>query len=102
MLRITAKDNPRVLTFRLEGRLEGPWVRELEQCWRSMLDGESRPTIRVDLTDVTYVDAAGKARLAEMHEQGAQFIAGDCETKALVAEIGGEINAVAEEADARP
>ena len=101
-MRITAKDNPRVLTFRLEGRLEGPWVRELEQCWRSMLDGESRPTIRVDLTDVTYIDAAGKARLAEMREQGAQFIAGDCETKALVAEIGGEINAVAEEADARP
>jgi anti-anti-sigma regulatory factor len=43
----------------------------------------------VDLTGVTYIDAAGKARLAEMHEQGAQFIAGDCVTKALVAEIIG-------------
>ena len=64
MLRITVNDNPRVLTFRLEGRLEGPWVRELEQCWRSMLDGANRPTVRVDLTDVTYIDAAGKARLA--------------------------------------
>ncbi len=90
MLRITANDSPRVLTFRLEGRLEGPWVRELEQCWRSVLDGANRPTVHVDLTGVTYIDAAGKARLVEMHEQGARFIAGDCVTKAVVAEIAGE------------
>ncbi len=89
MLRITANDNPRILIFRLEGRLEGPWVRELEQSWRSLLEGASEPTVCVDLTGVTYVDAAGKARLAEMHERGAQFIAGDCLTKAIVAEIVG-------------
>lgn len=90
MLRITANENPRVLTFRLEGRLEGPWVRELEQCWQALLDGETKPTIRVDLTGVTFIDAAGKARLSQMHEQGAEFIAGDCLTKAVVAEIVGE------------
>ena len=89
MLRITANDSPRALTFRLEGRLEGPWVRELERCWRGMLDEPRRPTVCVDLTGVTYIDAAGKARLAEMHEQGAKFIAGDCLTKAIVAEIVG-------------
>jgi ABC-type transporter Mla MlaB component len=87
MLRITANDDPRVLTFRLEGRLEGPWVAELAQCWRSLLDGENRPTIRVDLTGVTYIDAAGKVGLAEMHEQGAEFIAADALTKAIVAEL---------------
>ena len=87
MLRITANDSPRALTFRLEGRLEGPWVRELERCWRSMLNGASGPTVCVDLTGVTYIDAAGKASLAEMYDQGAQFIAGDCVTKALVDEI---------------
>jgi anti-anti-sigma regulatory factor len=87
MLRITANDNPRVLTFRLEGRLEGPWVHELEQCWRSLLDGASQPSVCVDLTGVTYIDAAGKARLTQMHRCGAQFIAGDCLTKAIVAEI---------------
>jgi len=90
MLRITANDSPRTLTFRLEGRLEGPCVRELEQCWRSTLESPSRPSVCVDLTDVTYIDAAGKARLAEMHAQGAQFIAGDCATKAVVAEIVGD------------
>ena len=90
MLRITATDNPRILTFRLEGRLEGPWVVELEQCWRSTFDGTSRPTVCVDLTGVTYIDAAGRARLVEMHEQGAQFITSDCVMKAVVAEIAGE------------
>ena len=89
MLRITASDSPRVLTFRLEGRLEGPWVRELEECLHSTLDGASRPTVCVDLTGVTYIDAAGKARLVEMHEQGAEFVADDCETKAIVEEIVG-------------
>ncbi len=90
MLRITANDNPRVLTFRLEGRLEGLWVHELDQCWRSLVENGSEPTVCVDLTGVTYVDAAGKARLARMYEQGAQFIAGDCLTKAIVAEILGD------------
>ena len=90
MLRITVNDSAGGLTFRLEGRLEGPWVRELEQCWRSLLGGAHRPSVRVDLTGVTYIDAAGKVELAEMHEHGAQFIAGDCETKAVVAEIVGD------------
>jgi anti-anti-sigma regulatory factor len=89
MLRITADDQARVLTFRLEGRLEGPWVRELQQCWRSMLEAVTRPTISVDLTGVTYIDAAGKAQLAVMHEQGAQFIADDCMTNAVVEEVVG-------------
>ncbi len=89
MLRITVNDSAGVLSFRLEGRLEGPWVSELEQCWCSMLNGTNRPNLRVDLTDVTYIDAAGKAQLARMHEHGAQFIAGDCVTRAVVAEIVG-------------
>ncbi len=90
MLRITANDNPRVLTFRLEGRLEGPWVHELEQCWHSLVENGSEPTVCVDLTGVTHIDATGKARLAEMHAHGARFIAGDCLTKAIVAEIVGD------------
>lgn len=89
MLRITANDNPREITFRLEGRLEGQWVNELERCWRDILSGPHKPTVCVDLTGLTHISAAGKARLTEMHEQGAEFVAGDCVTKAVVAEIVG-------------
>lgn len=87
MLRITADDRPRVLSFRLEGRLEGPWVVELERCWTGMVERAGTPAIRVDLTAVTFVDAAGKAQLAAMLQQGAEFIARDCLTRAIVSEI---------------
>jgi hypothetical protein len=88
MLRITTQDEPRVVTFRLEGRLEGPWVRELEQCWRSALASSAgKTTVRVDLSGVTFIGAEGICQLAAMHAQGAEFIAADCLTKAIVDEI---------------
>ena len=87
MLRITVHDNPRALTFQLEGSLAGPWLRELEECWQSTLARQRKPMLRVDLTGVTFIDAAGKAYLAAMHRHGAAFVAADCLTKAIVAEI---------------
>jgi hypothetical protein len=87
MLRITVHDNPRALTFQLEGRLAGPWLRELEACWHSALACRRRAILRVDLTGVTFIDAEGKACLAALHRQGAEFVAADCLTKAVVAEI---------------
>jgi hypothetical protein len=87
MLRITVHDNPRALTLQLEGRLAGPWLRELEACWQGALTRPCKPILRVDLTGATFIDAAGKACLAAMHRQGAEFIAGDCLTKAVVTEI---------------
>jgi len=87
MLRITVHDNPRSLTFQLEGSLAGPWLRELEECWQNALAGQGRPVLRVDLTGVTSMNAAGKACLAALHRQGAEFVAGDCLTKAVVEEI---------------
>jgi hypothetical protein len=97
MLRITIHDKLEALTFQLEGRLAGPWVRVLEECWQSTLASHRRPMLpigspiylrrRVDLTGVTSIDAAGKACLAALHRQGAEFVAADCLTKAVVAEI---------------
>ena len=87
MLRITADDKPRVLCFRLEGRLEGPWVRELEKCWRDMAARAGPLALRMDLTSVTFVDATNKAQLTAMHRKGAEFTADDCLTKAIVSEI---------------
>jgi anti-anti-sigma regulatory factor len=87
MLRITVHHHPRALTFQLEGSLAGPWLRVLEECWQDTLAHQSKPMLRVDLTGVTFIDAAGRACLAAMHRQGAEFIAPDCLTKAAVAEI---------------
>src|SRR5262245_25810763 len=64
MLRITVLYNRESVTFQLEGKLAGPWVRELERCWQ---DSQARRGLRVDLTSLTFIDAAGKALLAAMH-----------------------------------
>ena len=87
MLRITVHDKPEALTFQLEGTLAGPWVRVLRECWQGALARQGRPALRVDLTGVTSIDAAGRAGLAALHRRGAEFIAADCLTKAVVAEI---------------
>jgi anti-anti-sigma regulatory factor len=87
MLRITIHDNPESLTVQLEGRLAGPWVRELEACWQSTCGSQRTPVLRVDLTDVTSIDAAGKEFLAALHTEGAQFLARGCLMRAVVAEI---------------
>ena len=88
MLRITIHDNAQALTFQLEGRLAGPWPRELEDCWQNILSQPRKPIpLRVDLTGVTFIDDGGKACLAAMYRQGAEFIAADCLTKDIVAEI---------------
>jgi ABC-type transporter Mla MlaB component len=87
MLRITVHDKPPVRTFQLEGELAGPWVRELEECWQRAQARQPEPILRVDLTGVTFIEEAGKACLAALHRQGAELVAADCLTKAIVAEI---------------
>jgi anti-anti-sigma regulatory factor len=87
MLRITVISEPELLTFRLEGKLAGPWVQELAQCWQTTLASQGKPGLRLDLTGVTFVDAAGKQFLAALHLEGAEFVVSGCSMRAMVAEI---------------
>ena len=87
MFRVTVHDDPNCLTFQVEGRLAGPWVRELHECWQSTLAGRRRPAVCVDLAGVTFVDAAGKALLARLHRDGAQLRASGVQMRAVVAEM---------------
>ena len=67
MLRITLQDKPGAVTFQLEGRLAGPSVRLLEDCWQTTLAGRRDPFLRLDLTGVTSIDAAGRGCLVALH-----------------------------------
>jgi anti-anti-sigma regulatory factor len=87
MLRITTHDESELLTFQLEGSLAGPWVKELRHCWQSTRAGRDTTAVRVDLSAVTFIDAAGKELLAAMHSQGAEFVCAGCLMRAVVAEI---------------
>jgi ABC-type transporter Mla MlaB component len=87
MLRITTHDKGSFLFLQLEGKLAGPWVAILRDCWERQLAHSGGQAINVDLRAVTFVDAAGKALLAEMSRQNAQFYACDCQMKGILAEI---------------
>jgi ABC-type transporter Mla MlaB component len=74
------------VSFILEGRLAGPWVEELDACWRQKAEHPQSRTV-VDLTGVTFVDAKGKALLTRMWQQGADLRAAGCLTRCIVDEI---------------
>jgi hypothetical protein len=87
MMRITTNQTPRMLTFRLEGRLEGPWAALLEKWWRKTAAAGRRKAFRGDLSDVSFIDAAGRSVIAAMHRHGVGLTADAALTKALIDEI---------------
>ena len=73
MLRITTWEDPTAITLVLEGKCRGPWVDELERCWRRAVASASGKVLRVDLEKVGFVDERGKELLAEMYDAGVKL-----------------------------
>ncbi len=88
MLKITEQRGTEVdaLTLVLEGRLAGPWVKELQACWHALSANEHNRVV-INLADVTYIDADGKTLLASLWRQGAELLASGCLTRCVVDEI---------------
>ena len=85
VLKITTQTDVTRTTFELDGKLAGPWVELLKECWRKTAGGNG--PVRVLLCDVTFVDEQGKSLLADMYRHGAELEADRCMTKAIVDEI---------------
>jgi len=85
MLKITTQANAAETVFELEGKLAGPWIEELENCWRKARSSD-RP-VRVMLCAVTFIDDKGRDLLLEMYRQGAELVAEGCMNTAIVEEI---------------
>jgi ABC-type transporter Mla MlaB component len=67
MLRITKQSmDGSTTTFKLEGKLLEPWIEELQHS----ITGQSN-AIRLDLSALTFADAAGMHVLAELIRNGA-------------------------------
>jgi outer membrane protein len=86
MLRITMEKKRGRTVLGVEGRLAGAWVGTLEQCWRERAPEEK---FSVDLCGVSFIDAAGKVLLKEIHKQGGKLIAEGCLNQSIVEEIEG-------------
>jgi outer membrane protein len=87
MLRITTEKKRGKVFLGVEGRLAGPWVAALEQCWRELHAASPREKFHIDLCGVSFIDASGKVLLKEIHRQGGQLVAEGCLNQAIVHEI---------------
>jgi hypothetical protein len=71
MLRITTSpENGNVPCIRLEGKLLQPWVDEVRGLFAA---ADADPLPRLDLSGVTFVDAAGTELLRELLRRGARI-----------------------------
>jgi ABC-type transporter Mla MlaB component len=62
--------------IRLEGKLIGPWVQELERVWRSLGPSLQSKKLRLDLRAVAFIDDQGKQLLQEIYRKtNASFVA---------------------------
>jgi len=87
MLRITIQESADARTFKLEGKLTGPWVSELERSWAAATPVKPGRAVVIDLADVTFIDYAGRILLARMHRSGATLLACSPLNQSIVDEI---------------
>src|ERR1700687_402776 len=90
MLRITTEQKRGRTVLSVEGRLSGPTIATLSQCWRELRSASPEEKFHVNLCGVSFIDGAGKMLLKEIHSQGGQLIAEGCLNQAIVKEIVGE------------
>lgn len=87
MLKITVSTTNPGIVFALSGRLAGPWVRELRECWLKQ-EIDERASCQVDLREVTFIDEAGSTLLSDMYREGVTIQASGCLTRAIVQNLG--------------
>jgi ABC-type transporter Mla MlaB component len=89
MLRITVEEKDNLTNFRLEGSLQGDWVKELQRCWIWIYARNVNPRhqFSIDLSNVNFVDESGKALLTRMASQNAKLQATSPMMTSLIQEI---------------
>ncbi|HLK34477.1 MAG TPA: STAS domain-containing protein [Terriglobales bacterium] len=87
MFRATQERNGQVVTLRIEGRLSGPCLSELDQCWSEIVAGNGCRKVIVDLKEVTFVSSQGKQLLQKLCRAGAELRGDGLMTGALVEQI---------------
>jgi outer membrane protein len=87
MLRISTLIKRAKTVLTIEGRIAGPSVATVEQCWRELYSASPKQKFIVNLCGVSFIDNAGKVLLREMHRLGAEFHAEGCLNQAIVSEI---------------
>ncbi len=71
MLRITAEETPNLTRLRLEGKLKGAWVAELEAVYLERKKSSTNSQLVLDIRSLTGTDQAGKYLIALLQREGA-------------------------------
>jgi anti-anti-sigma regulatory factor len=87
MLRITVETTDQGSAIKLEGKLAGAWVGEVEKAWHTVASGDSHPHVVVDLCGVSFIGPEGKNLLRRMRDKGAEFRCCGPDISATVEEI---------------
>jgi ABC-type transporter Mla MlaB component len=82
MLRVTRIERQGGTTLKLEGKLAGPWVDEVTNCWTKLVDQKIH--VEVDLEGLSFVDASGTALLLRMERQGSRLLGGSAFIRCLL------------------
>jgi anti-anti-sigma regulatory factor len=87
MMKIQVNDDSQQVTLQIEGRVAGPFVVALEDCWLNARASSADRRIRVDLKNVTCIDRAGRQLLQAMHRSGVQFLRAGLAIQDIIEEI---------------
>ncbi len=87
MMKATQTQMGERIVIRVEGRLAGPWVAELDQSWSEAAATRGSRTLEVQLADVSFVDDAGKQLLRKLADAGTKLSAAGCLARAIVEEL---------------
>jgi anti-anti-sigma regulatory factor len=87
-LRITLEENAEAMVLKLEGRLAGPWVAELDRLWARASPQRGGRKLALDLRQTTYADAQGIGKLRAIYrETRADLLTGSPWTQYLAEEV---------------
>ena len=75
MLRISIQNNPDTAILKLEGKVVGPWAKELNRVWSDFKPSLGTKKLCLDLCGVTFVDAIGSRTLQRILRPGAEILA---------------------------
>ena len=90
-LRITVEENTGAMTIKLEGRVTGPWVAELDRLWLQASPTLGSRQLSLDLRETTYADTGGIEALRAIYSQTkAEILTSTPWTQYLAEEIARE------------
>jgi hypothetical protein len=76
VLRISIEPASETITFKLEGKVIGPWVTECDRAWTELQENHSSKKFRLDMRNVTFVDEQGTSLLRRIQRaSGAEVLA---------------------------